>query len=95
MKKFFTIFTALTAGLFFALTTVQAKSSKVRIFVPTPNPVKLKKKPVLKQVIIRPEVVIERVYYVPYYTREQRLRLFVGPRYPGFHKQYRGPKYPF
>ena len=95
MKKIFTIFIALMAGLFFALAAVQAKSNKVRIFAPTPNPVKLKKKPVSKEVIIRPEVVIQRVYYVPYYTRGQQLRLFVGPRYPGFHKQYRGPKYPF
>ncbi len=72
-----------------------AGSSKVRIFTPTPNPVeKAEKKPVKKDAN-NTKVIIQRIYHVPYYTREERLKLFVGPRYPGFNKQYRGPKYPF
>ena len=86
---------ALTAGLFIGSSSAFAGSSKVRIFVPTPNPVKKVKK-VKKAPTPQPQpVIVQQVFYLPYYTRSQRFKLFNGPRYPGFVQQYRGPKYPF
>lgn len=40
-------------------------------------------------------IVIRERFYYPFYTRKERLARAFGHRYPGFVKQYSGPKYPF
>ena len=75
--------------------TVKAANGKVRVYTPTISTAPSIDESDAPSVEKTKTIVIRERYYHPFYTRSERLARAFGHRYPGFIKQYSGPKYPF